>query len=73
MIKNSILNSFFMDHPVFSPKQMLQRLPMAPAQLKAGSTSQNFLNEIRRITYYFYRAKNVTEKVYNNIMISRKL
>ena len=41
MIKNSILDSFFLDHAVFSPKQMLQRLPIALAQLKAGSTSEN--------------------------------
>ena len=73
MIKNSILDSCFLEHRVFSPEQMLQRLPIALAQLKAGGTSENLLNEIRRIIYYFYRENEVTEKVYNNIMTSRKL
>ena len=34
-----------------SPKQMLQRLPIALAQVKAANTSENLLNEIRQITY----------------------
>ena len=36
---------------------MLQRLPTAPAQEKAGNRSENLLNEIRRIIYYLYQAK----------------
>ena len=34
-----------------------QRLPKAAAQGKAGSTSENLLNEIRQIKYFLYRAK----------------
>ena len=34
-----------------TPKQMLQRLPIALAQVKAGDTSENLLNEIRQIIY----------------------
>ena len=49
-------------------KQMLQRLPTALAQVKAGNTSENLLNEIREIIYSFCCAKEITEKVYNNIM-----
>ena len=45
---------------------MLQRLPIQLAQLKAGSTSENLLNEIRQIIYSLYREKEVTKKVYNN-------
>ena len=52
---------------------MLQRLPTALAQVKAGNTSENLLNKIRQIIYYLYRAKEITKKVYNNIMNSRKL
>ena len=52
---------------------MLQRLPIQLAQLKAGSTSENLLNEIRQIMYSLYREKEVTKKVYNNIMNSIKL
>ena len=36
---------------------MLQRLPMPLAQVKAGNTSENALNEIRQIVYSLYRAK----------------
>ena len=55
---------------ILTPKQMLRRLPIALAQVKAGNTSENLLNEIRQIIYSLYRAKEITKKVYNNIMIS---
>ena len=51
---------------------MLERLPIALAQLKAGNTSENLLNEIRQIIYSLYRAKDFTKKVYKNIMNSVK-
>ena len=40
-----------------TPKQMLQRLPKALVQLKAGNTSKNLLNEIRKIIDSLYRSK----------------
>ena len=55
---------------ILTPKQMLQRLPIAPAQLKAGNNSENVLNEIRQIVYYLYQSKINTKKVYNNLMKS---
>ena len=58
---------------ILTPKKMLQRLPIAFAQVKAGNTSENLLNEIRQIIYSLYRAKEITKKVYNNIMNSIKL
>ena len=33
-------------------KQILQRLPIAFAQVKAGNTSENLLNKIGQIIYY---------------------
>ena len=57
---------------ILTPKQMLQRLPIALAQVKAGNTSENLLNEIRQIIYSLYRAKEITKKVYNNITNSIK-
>ena len=42
---------------IWTPKQILQRLPIALAQLKAGNTSENLLNEIRQIIYSLYQAK----------------
>ena len=45
---------------------MLQRLPITLAQVKAGNTSENLLNEIRQIMYSLHWAKEITEKVYDN-------
>ena len=38
-------------------KQMLQRLPIALAQIKAGNNSESLLNEIRQIVYFLYHSK----------------
>ena len=43
---------------------MLQRLPIALAQLKSGNTSENLLNEIRQIIYSLYRVKEINKKVF---------
>ena len=45
----------------------------ALAQVKAGNTSENLLNEIQQIIYFFYRAEEITKKLYNKIMNSMKL
>ena len=58
---------------ILTPNQMLQRLPIALAQVKAGNTSENLLIEIRQVIYSLYRSKGATKKVYNNIMNSTKL
>ena len=42
---------------IITPKQILQRLPIALAQVKAGNTSENFLNEICKTIYSLYQAK----------------
>ena len=49
---------------------MLQRLPIAYAQVKAGNNLESLLNEIRQIAYSLYQSKGVTKKVYNNIIKS---
>ena len=51
-------------------KQMLQRLPIEFAQVKPDNTPENLLNEIKQIIYSLYRAKEITQKVYNNAMNS---
>ena len=53
---------------ILTPKQMLQRLPTALAQVKASNNSQSLLNEIRQIVYSLYQSKQITKKVYNNII-----
>ena len=55
---------------ILTPKEMLQTLPIAFAQLKAGNNSENLLNKIRKIVYSLYQLKEVTIKVYNNIIKS---
>ena len=52
---------------------MLQRLPIALTQVKAGNNSKNLLNEVRRIVYSLYQSKEITKKVYNNIIKSIQL
>ena len=42
---------------ILTPKQMLQRLPIALAQVKATNNSERLLNENRQIVYYFYQSK----------------
>ena len=48
---------------MLTPKQILQRLPIALAQIKVGNTSENLLNEICKIIYSLYRTKEITKKV----------
>ena len=40
---------------ILTPKQVLQRLPIAFAQVKAGNNSESLLNEIRQIAYSLYQ------------------
>ena len=58
---------------ILTPKQMLQRLPVALAQVKAGNNSKSLLNKIRQIVYSLYQSKQITKKVYNNIIKSIQL
>ena len=53
---------------ILTPKQMLQRLPIALAQVKAGNNSESLLNEIRQNS--LHQSKQITKKVYNNIIKS---
>ena len=45
---------------ILTRKQMLQRLPIALAQVKAGNNSESLLNEIRQIVYSLYQSKQIT-------------
>ena len=58
---------------ILTPNQMLKRLPIALAQIKTGNNSESLLNEIRQIVYSLYRSKEITKKVYNNIINSIKV
>ena len=58
---------------ILTPNQMLKRLPIALGQVKAGNNSESLLNEIRQIVYSLYQSKEITKKVYNNIINSIKV
>ena len=55
---------------ILTPKQMLQRLPIALAQEKAGNNSEDFINETRQIICSLYQSKQITKKLYNKIIKS---
>ena len=52
---------------------MLQRLPIVLTQVKAGNNSGSILNEIRKNVYSLYQSKEITKKLYNNIIKSIQL
>ena len=53
---------------ILTPNQMLNRLPIALAQLQAGNNSNKRKNEIRQLLYSLYRSKNMTEQVYKTLI-----
>ena len=55
---------------ILTSKQMFQRLQIALVQVKSGNNSEKLLNEIKQIVYSLYQSKQITEKVYNNIIKS---
>ena len=55
---------------ILTPKQMLQRLPIAVAQVKEGNNSESLLSEIRQIGYSLYQSKQIIRKVNNHIIES---
>ena len=55
---------------ISTPHQMLQRLPIALPQVKAGDNSGSLLNEIRQIVYSLCQSKQITKKIHNDIIRS---
>ena len=53
---------------ILTPNQMLGRLPISLAQLKAGNNSENFKNQIRQILYSLCRSKKLTKKLYKSFI-----
>ena len=53
---------------ILTPNQMLNRLPIALAQLQAGNNSNKLKNEIRQLLYSLYRSKNMTEQIYKSLI-----
>ena len=67
---SGVLNTNHSKLKILTPKQILKRLPVALAQVKAGNNSENVLNEIRQIVYSLYQSREITKKVYNNLINS---
>ena len=53
---------------ILIPDQMLSRLPISLAQLKAGNNSQKLGNEIRQLLYSLYRSKKLTKQIYKSLV-----
>ena len=47
---------------ILTPKQMLQRLPIALAQVKGGNNSEHLLNEISQTVYSLFQSKQITKQ-----------
>ena len=53
---------------MLTPNQMLNRLPITLAQLKAGNNSEKLKNEIRQLLYSLYRSKKLTKQIYKSLI-----
>ena len=53
---------------ILTPNQMLSRLPISLAQLKAGNNSEKLKNEIRQLLYSLYRSKKLTKNIYKSLV-----
>ena len=53
---------------ISTPNQMLSRLPITLAQLKAGNNSEKLKNEIRQLLYSLYRSKKLTKQLYKSLI-----
>ena len=53
---------------ILTLSQMLSRLPISLAQLKAGNNSEKLKNEIRQLLYSLYRSKKLTKQLYKSLI-----
>ena len=53
---------------ILTPNQMLSRLPITLAQLKAGNNSEKLKNEIRQLLYSLYRSKKLKKQLYKSLI-----
>ena len=53
---------------ILTTNQMLSRLSISLAQLKAENNSEKLKNKIRRILYFLYRSKKLTKQLYKNLI-----
>ena len=53
---------------ILTPNQMLSRLPIFLAQLKAGNNSQKLKNKIRQLLYSLHQSKKLTKQLYKSLV-----
>ena len=53
---------------ILTTNQMLNRLPISLAQLKAGNNSEKLKNGIRQLLYSLYKSKKLTKQLYNSLV-----
>ena len=53
---------------ILTPDQMLSRLPISSAQLKAENNSEKLKNEMRQMLHSLYRSKKLTKNVYKSLV-----
>ena len=53
---------------ILTPNQILSRLPISLAHIKAGNNSEKLKNEIRRILYSLHRSKKLTKQLYKSLV-----
>ena len=53
---------------ILTPDQMLKRLPISLAQVKAENNSENLKNKIIQLLYSLYRSKQLTKIIYSNLI-----
>ena len=53
---------------ILTPNQMLSRLPITLAQLKAGNNSEKLKNEIRQLLYSLYKSKKLTKRLHKSLV-----
>ena len=53
---------------ILTPNQMLTRLPIFLAQLKAGNNSEKLENKVRQLLYSLFRSKKLTKQLYKSLI-----
>ena len=53
---------------ILTPDQMLSRLQITLARLKAGNNSQKLINESRQLLYSLYHSKKLTKTIYKHLI-----
>ena len=53
---------------ILTPNQMLSKLPIYLAQLKAGNNSEKLKNEIRQLFCSLHRSKKLSKTIYKHLM-----